>query len=89
MAVNTTTNQVYIPGFETNIQNVVTPLANTTATAITTLQSGIPNQFASILGKFPSAATSRDNTEPSPYPLFAIWTNQDNSRKAGYSVINS
>jgi len=89
MAVNTTTNQVYIPGFETNIQNVVTPLANTTATAITTLQSGIPNQFAGILGKFPNAATSRDNTEVSPYPLFAIWTNQDNSRKAGYSVINS
>jgi hypothetical protein len=89
MAVNTTTNQVYIPGFETNIQNVVTPLANTTATAVTNLQSGIPNQFAGILGKFPHAATSRDNTEPSPYPLFAIWTNQNNSRKAGYSVINS
>jgi hypothetical protein len=89
MAVNNTTNQVYIPGFETNIQSVVTPLANTTATAITSLQSAIPNQFAGILGKFPAAATSRDNTEVSPYPLFAIWTNQNNSRKAGYSVINS
>jgi hypothetical protein len=89
MAVNTTTNQVYIPGFETNIQNVVTPLANTTATAITNLQAGIPNQFGSILGKFPAAATSRDNTEVSPYPLFAIWTNQNNSARAGYSVINS
>ena len=89
MAVNNTTNQVYIPGFETNIQSVVTPLANTTATAITSLQSAIPNQFAGILGKFTAAATSRDNTEVSPYPLFAIWTNQNNSRKAGYSVINS
>ena len=89
MAVNTTTNQVYIPGFETNIQAVVTPLANTTATAITTLQAGIPNLFGSILGKFPAAATSRNNKEVSPFPLFGIWTNQNNSRKAGYSVINS
>jgi hypothetical protein len=89
MAVNTTTNQVYIPGFETNIQNVVTPIAATTTSAVTALQVNIPNQFAKLNGKFGAAATSRDNTEVSPYPLFAIWTNQNNNARAGYSVINS
>ena len=89
MAVNTTTNQVYIPGFETNIQSVVTPIAATTTAAITDLNNGLPAQFSKLNGKFAAASTSRDNTEVSPYPLFAIWTNQDNSRKAGYSVINS
>jgi hypothetical protein len=89
MAVNTTTNQVYIPGFETNIQNVVTPIAATTTSAVTALQANIPNQFAKLNGKFGAAATSRDNTEVSPYPLFAIWTNQNNNARAGYSVINS
>ena len=89
MAVNTTTNQVYIPGFETNIASAVQPITYTTAAAIVSLQSQIPLAFGSVTGKYPAAATSRDNTEPSPYPLFAIWTNQDNSRKAGYSVINS
>lgn len=89
MAVNNTTNQVYIPGFETNISNTVQPIAYTTTAAVSALQSSIPNQFSSLIGKMASASTSRNNTEVSPYPLFALWTNQDNSRKAGYSVINS
>jgi hypothetical protein len=89
MAVNTTTTQVYIPGFETNIQAVVTPLAATTTTAVTSLQSAIPGQFSSLTGKIANAATSRNNTEVSPYPLFAVWTNQNNVGRAGYSVINS
>jgi hypothetical protein len=89
MAVNTTTTQVYIPGFETNISNTVTPIAYTTSAAIASLQSAIPTQFSNLVSKVANAATSRDNNEVSPYPLFATWTNQDNSRKAGYTVINS
>jgi hypothetical protein len=89
MAVNTTTNQVYIPGFETNISSVVTPIAYTTTAAVTSLQSAIPGQFSTLTNKIANPATSRDDSEVSPYPLFGIWTNQDNSRKAGYSVINS
>ena len=89
MAVNTTTNQVYIPGFENNIASTVQPIAYTTTAAISSLQSAIPTQFSNLVGKLANPATSRDNSEVSPYPLFGIWTNQDNSRKAGYSVINS
>jgi len=89
MAVNTTTNQVYIPGFETNISSVVTPIAYTTTSAVSSLQNAIPGQFSTLTNKIANPATSRDDSEVSPYPLFGIWTNQDNSRKAGYSVINS
>ena len=89
MAVNNTTNQVYIPGFENNITSTVQPIAYTTTSAISSLQSAIPTQFSNLVGKLANPATSRDNSEVSPYPLFGIWTNQDNSRKAGYSVINS
>jgi hypothetical protein len=89
MASNTTTTQIYIPGFETNISSVVTPIVYTTNTAVTSLQGSLPTKFTALNSKFPAAATSRDNTEVSPYPLFAIWTNQNNNQKAGYSVINS
>ncbi|NBX81373.1 MAG: hypothetical protein EBQ94_13555, partial [Flavobacteriales bacterium] len=89
MAVNTTTTQIYIPGFETNISSVVTPIVTTTNTAISTLSSSLPASFAALNSKFPAAATSRNNTEVSPYPLFSIWTNQNNSARAGYSIINS
>jgi hypothetical protein len=89
MAVNTTTNQVYIPGFETNITNVVQPIAYTTTAAISNLQSAIPGQFSNLIHKAANPATSRDNTEVSPYPMFALWSNQNNDTKAGYSIINS
>jgi hypothetical protein len=89
MASNTTTTQIYIPGFETNISSVVTPIVTTTNTAISTISSSLPASFAILNSKFPSASTSRNNTEVSPYPLFAIWTNQNNSARAGYSIINS
>jgi len=89
MASNTTTTQIYIPGFETNISSVVTPIVYTTNAAVTSLQGSLPSKFSALNSKFPAAATSRDNTEVSPYPLFAIWTNQNNSARAGYSVINS
>jgi hypothetical protein len=89
MAVNNTTNQVYIPGFENNIASTVQPIAYTTTAAISSLQNNIPSQFANLTNKLANAATSRDNTEVSPYPLFAIWTNQNNSARAGYSVVNS
>jgi hypothetical protein len=89
MASNTTTTQIYIPGFETNISSVVTPIVTTTNTAITTLNSSLPTSFAALNSKFPAAATSRNNTEVSPYPLFGLWTNQNNNAKAGYSIINS
>jgi len=89
MAVNNTTNQVYIPGFENNISSVVTPIAYTTTAAISSLQSNIPSQFSNLIGRLANAATSRDNTEVSPYPLFAIWTNHNNNARAGYGVYNS
>ena len=89
MAVNTTTTQIYIPGFEANISSVVTPIVTTTNTAVTTVTSSLPTKFAALNSKFPAAATSRNDSEVSPYPLFALWTNQNNDAKAGYSIINS
>ena len=89
MASNTTTTQIYIPGFETNISTVVTPIVYTTNTAVTSLSSSLPSKFTALNSKFPAASTSRNNNEVSPYPLFGIWTNQNNDTKAGYSIINS
>ena len=89
MSIASTTTQKYIPGFEANISAVVTPLITAPQTTLTNLINGLPTILAGGQTKHPFASTSRANTEVSPYPLFAIWTNQDNSRKAGYSVINS
>ena len=63
MAVNNTTNQVYIPGFENNIASTVQPIAYTTTAAISSLQSAIPTQFSNLVGKLANPATSRDNSE--------------------------
>jgi len=89
MASNTTTTQIYIPGFETNISSAVTPIVTTTNTAIAAISSTLPSKFAALNAKFPTGSISRDNTEVSPYPLFAIWTNQNNDSRAGFQVINS
>ena len=89
MAVNATTTQVYIPGFEANISAAVTPIVAVPNTNLDTLTASLPTVFATLNSKFAAQSTSRDNTEVSPYPLFAIWTNQNNDARAGYSIINS
>ena len=89
MAVNATTTQVYIPGFEANISATVTPIVNTSNTNLDTLSAALPGTFSSLNSKISAQSTSRNDTEVSPYPLFAIWTNQNNDARAGYQIINS
>ena len=84
----TTSSQIILPGLETAISNVITPIVATTNAAVTTLNTNIGTNIASLNNKFARSNISIDNTEPSPYPTFAIWTN-DNNNKAGFNIVNS
>ena len=89
MAVNTTTTQIYIPGFETNISSVVTPIVTTSNTAVASLSASLPTKFAALNAKFPAPSTSRDDSEPSPFPQWGTWTNQNNNQRAGWQSYDS
>jgi hypothetical protein len=84
----TTTSQIMFPGLEAAIAAVITPIANANNTTIAATSTTIATQLAIIANKEASPVISRNNTEVSPYPTFAIWTNQDNN-KAGFNIINS
>jgi len=84
----TTSSQIIVPGLETAISNVVTPIVATTNTAVSTLNTNINTNISSLNNKFARPVTSIDNAETSPYPTFAIWSN-DNNNKAGFNIINS
>ena len=84
----TTTAQIQIPGMETKVTDVVTPIVATTNTKISTLSTAISTQLSTLKAKFGRPNTSISSTETSPFPTFAYWSN-DNNSKAGYMVINS
>lgn len=84
----TTTSQIMFPGLEAAIAAVITPIANANNTTIAATSTTIASQIAIIANKEASPVISRNNTEVSPYPTFAIWTNADNN-KAGFNIINS
>jgi len=84
----TTSSQIIVPGLETAISNVITPIVTTTNTTVSNLNTNINTNISSLGNKFARLNTSIDNTETSPYPTFALWSN-DNNNKAGYNIINS
>jgi hypothetical protein len=84
----TTSSQIIVPGLETAIANVVTPIVATSNAAVTTLNTNISTNISALNGKFARPVISIDNSETSPYPTFALWSN-DNNSKAGFHFINS
>ena len=85
----TTTSQIMFPGLEAAIAAVITPIANANNTSIASTSTTIAAQIEVIGNKEASPVISRNNTEVSPVPTFAIWTNQNNDTKAGFNIINS
>ena len=53
-----------------------------TNTALASLTTSINSNIAALGPKFASPIYSRDNSEPSAFPTFAIWTNQNNEARA-------
>jgi len=84
----TTTSQIIVPGLESAIAAIITPIANANNTAISATSTTISQQLSIVGNKEASPVISRNNTEISPLPTFAIWTN-DNNDKAGFNIINS
>jgi hypothetical protein len=84
----TTTLQIIVPGLEAAISSIITPIANANNTQIAATSTTIANSIAVIGNKEASPVISRNNTEVSPYPTFAIWTNQNNEQ-AGFHIVNS
>lgn len=84
----TTSLQIIVPGLEDAIKNIITPIANTNNTQIAATSTTVATNIAIIANKEASPTISRNNTEVSPYPTFAIWTNANNN-KAGFNIVNS
>jgi len=84
----TTTSQIIVPGLEKSISDIITPIVSANNTAVASTNTAIANNLAPLAGKFASPVISRNNNEPSPYPTFAIWTNQNNAQ-AGFHIVNS
>jgi hypothetical protein len=84
----TTTSQIILPGLEDSIKAIMTPIVSANNSQIAATSVTISNSLVTSANKEASPVISRNNTEVSPYPTFAIWTNQDNS-KAGYTIVNS
>jgi len=84
----TTTSQIIHPGLEESIRSIITPIIAVNNTALGTTLTTIAANIAVLSGKVASPVISRNNNEVSPYPTFAIWTNQNNEQ-AGYNIINS
>ena len=84
----TTTAQIVVPGLEAAIAAIITPIANANNTQVAATSTTVSQQIALVSNKEASPVISRNNTEVSPYPTFAIWTN-DNNDKAGFNIINS
>ena len=84
----TTTSQIIHPGLEESIRSIITPIMAANNTQLGTTVTTIATNIAQLSGKIASPVISRNNNEVSPYPTFAIWTN-DNNDKAGFNIINS
>ena len=84
----TTTSQIIHPGLEESIRSIITPIVAANNTALSTTTTTIATNIAALSGKIASPVISRNNNEVSPYPTFAIWSNQNNEQ-AGYNIINS
>ena len=85
----TTSSQIIVPGLEDSIKAIITPIVNANNTQIASTSATIATSIGVISGKEASPVISRNNTEVSPFPTFAIWTNQNNDTKAGFNIINS
>jgi hypothetical protein len=84
----TTTSQIIVPGLEKSISDIITPIVSANNTQVNSTATTVQNSIINVANKFASPVISRNNLEPSPYPTFAIWTNQDNN-KAGFNIVNS
>ena len=84
----TTTSQIIVPGLEKAIGDILTPIVAANNTAVASTSTAVSNNVSPLASKFASPVISRNNSEPSPYPTFAIWTN-DNNNKAGFNIVNS
>ena len=84
----TTTSQIQVPGLETSIQGIVGPISNSINNQIAQISSLITLGLSGGGAKFANPTMSTKDTELSPFPTFAIWTN-DNNNKAGFHIINS
>ena len=84
----TTTSQIIHPGLEDSIRAIITPIVAANNTAIAATATTIATNISALSGKVASPVISRNNNEISPYPTFAIWTNQNNGQ-AGYHIVNS
>ena len=101
MAIQNSTTQIVLPGFETSLTNVVTPIVNTTNTAISASRAENLASFAalqanSVTAKVianPSAGGLylNENT-PSTLPTFGTWQwwwSDDSNNSAGVTVMDS
>lgn len=78
-----------VPGLEKSVSDAIVPGLQTISSGIVAAGTSLTtNLGTNLLGKFASPLFSRNDTEVSPYPTFAIWCNQQN-RKAGFNIINS
>jgi len=86
----TTTSQIIVPGLEASIASILTPIiVGQTNTALAGLTTNINNNISALGPKFASPIYSRDNSEPSAFPTFAIWTNQNNEARSGFTIWDS
>lgn len=84
----TTTLQIIVPGLEKAVSDILSPIVAANNTQIAATTTTVASNISSVAGKLSSPVISRNNNEVSPYPTFAIWTN-DNNNKAGFNIINS
>jgi len=101
MAIQNSTTQIVLPGFETSLTNVVTPIVNTTNTALTAARAENLASFATLTASSlkaravanPSAGGLYDNENtPSTLPTFATWNwywGDDQNNAAGFNVYDS
>jgi hypothetical protein len=85
----TTTSQIMFPGLEAAISAIITPIIATNNAGLSTILGTVATNISALSGKVASPVISRNNNEISPYPTFAIWTNQNNDTKAGFNIVNS
>ena len=101
MAIQNSTTQIVLPGFETSLTNVVTPIVTTTNTAVAAGRAENLASFASLTASAlqakavanPSAGGLYNNENtPSTLPTFATWNwywGDDQNNAAGFNVYDS
>jgi len=101
MAIQNSTTQIVLPGFETSLTNVVTPIVNTTNTAVAAGRAENLASFATLSASSlqaksvanPSAGGLYNNENtPSTLPTFGTWQwwwADDSNNAAGVTVMDS